>query len=194
MLFQSKREEPAVTMGSEKLQVEKGTAADIDELLTLYAAVQASVTGTDNDPLWKVGVHPCREQLETAVDQAALFVLRVDGRLAGVLIADESVTPGYEAVPWQVDAASGEFATVHLFAVHPDFRGQGLARPFLAAVEDELARRGYRAVRLDTLVTNLGAQRTYERLGYENLGRYHLTYGTYIDTEEPRFVMFEKAL
>lgn len=175
-------------------RVEKGTTADIDELLALYEAVQESVAGTDNDPLWKVGVHPRREQLEAAVAPGALFVLRVEDRLAGVLIADESVTPGYEAVPWQVDAAPGEFATVHLFAVHPDFRGQGLARPFLAAVEDDLARRGYRAVRLDTLVTNLGAQRTYERLGYENLGRHHLTYGTYIDTEEPRFVMFEKAL
>lgn len=175
-------------------RVKRGSTADIDELLALYEAVQESVAGTDNDPLWKVGVHPRREQLEVAVDQAALFVLRVEDRLAGVLIADESVTPGYEAVPWQVDAAPGEFATVHLFAVHPDFRGQGLARPFLAAVEDDLACRGYRAVRLDTLVTNLGAQRTYERLGYENLGRHHLTYGTYIDTEEPRFVMFEKAL
>lgn len=174
--------------------VAKGAAADIDELLALYAAVQESVAGTDNDPLWKVGVHPRREQLEVAVAEDALFVLRVNGRLVGVLIADSAATPGYEAVPWQVDADPGEFAIVHLFAIHPDFRGQGLARPFLAEVEDELRRRGCKAVRLDTLTTNVGAQRTYERLGYENLGRHHLTYGTYIDTEEPRFVLFEKAL
>lgn len=175
-------------------RVEKGTAADIDELLALYAAVQESVAGTDNDPLWKVGVHPRREQLEAAAAEDALFVLRADGRLAGVLVADGAATSGYEAVPWQVDAAPGEFAIVHLFAIHPDFRGQGLARPFLAAVEDELRRHGCKAVRLDTLTTNVGAQRAYERLGYENLGRHRLSYGTYIDTDEPRFVLFEKGL
>lgn len=49
-------------------------------------------------------------------------------------------------------------------------------------------------MRLDTLITNVGAQRTYERLGYQNMGRHHLTYGTYIDTEEPRFVLYEKVL
>ncbi|WP_304425537.1 GNAT family N-acetyltransferase [uncultured Adlercreutzia sp.] len=175
-------------------RMELGTTDDIDELLALYAAVQESVEGTDNDPLWKVGVHPCREQLEAAVAADALFVLRAAGQLAGALIADETAAPGYEAVPWRVDAEPGEFAVVHLFAIHPDFRGQGLARPFLTAVEDELRRRGRKAVRLDTLITNVGAQRTYERLGYENMGRYHLTYGTYIDTEDPRFVLFEKSL
>ncbi|WP_296010573.1 GNAT family N-acetyltransferase [uncultured Adlercreutzia sp.] len=176
------------------MRIDQGTTGDIDALLALYAAVQESVAGTDNDPLWKVGVHPCREQLEAAVAAAALFVLRAEGQLAGALIADETAAPGYEAVPWRVDAGPGEFAVVHLFAIRPDFRGQGLARPFLTAVEDELRRRGRKAVRLDTLVTNVGAQRTYERLGYANMGRHHLTYGTYIDTEDPRFVLFEKSL
>ena len=171
-----------------------GAREDIDEILALYEAVQQAVAGTDNDPLWKVGVHPCRAQLEAAAAGEALFVLRKGGRIAGAMVADESITPGYEAVPWNVQAAPGEFVTVHLFAVHPDFRGQGLARPFLEAVERTARERGYKAVRLDTLVTNLGAQRTYERLGYANMGRHHLTYGTYIDTDEPRFILFEKAL
>ena len=171
-----------------------GAREDIDEILALYEAVQQAVAGTDNDPLWKVGVHPCRAQLEAAAAGEALFVLRKGGRIAGAMVADESITPGYEAVPWNVQAAPGEFVTVHLFAVHPDFRGQGLARPFLEAVEQTARERGYKAVRLDTLVTNLGAQRTYERLGYANMGRHHLTYGTYIDTDEPRFVLFETAL
>lgn len=174
--------------------VKQGTLEDIDDLLVMYTEIQEAVAGTDNDPLWRVGVHPCREQLEAAVEADALFVGFKDGQVAGALVCDETAAPGYEAVPWQVDAAPGEFVTIHLFGMHPAFRGQRLARPFMEAVEAEAARRGYRAVRLDTLITNVGAQRTYERLGYRNMGRHHLTYGTYIDTEEPRFVLYEKVL
>lgn len=176
------------------VQISLATAKDVDELLGLYAAVQEAVAGTDNDPQWIVGVHPSREQLEAAIRAGELIVGRLDGRLAAALIANAEGAEGYEAVPWTVDAKPGEYGVIHLFGVHPAFRGRGLARPLMAAAEDAGRRRGWKALRLDTLVDNYGAQRTYERLGFSCLGPVHLTYGSYVDTEEPRFVMYERAI
>lgn len=182
------------------LTVSQPTAAEatdhfVDELLALYAAVQTAVAGTDNDPLWEIGKHPCAEQLRAAAG-GALFVATVDGQLAGALIADGNPAPGYESIPWQAEAAPGEAAVMHLFAMHPSFRGQGLARPFVEAVEETLRSQGVRALRLDTLVDNLGAQRTYEALGFTNLGRANLAYGPgpYANNPAGGFVVFEKAL
>ena len=175
---------------------EEATDSFVDDLLALYAAVQATVAGTDNDPLWVIGDHPRAAQLHEAAAAGTLFTATVEGRLAGALIADGNPAPGYETVPWQVEAAPEEAAVMHLFALHPDFRGQGLARPFVEAVAEVLRTEGVRALRLDTLVDNLGAQRTYEALGFTNLGRANLNYGPgpYANNPAGGFVVFEKEL
>ncbi len=190
-----------MTDGGNRLTVSRITAEEasaqlVAELLDMYRAVQEAVAGTDNDPLWVIGTHPAASQLKSAAESEALFVARVDDRIAGALIADRTPAPGYEDVAWQVEAAAEEAAVVHLFALHPDFRGRHLARPFLAAVEDTLRNEGVRAVRLDTLVDNLGAQRTYEALGFANLGRARLNYGPgpYAANPAGGFVIFEKEL
>ena len=114
--------------------------------------------------------------------------------MAAAFILDREGAPGYGEVPWRVEAVAGEYGVVHLLAVHPDFRGRGLARYLMDAAEQAARERGLKALRLDTLVDNYGAQRTYERLGFTRFGPVHLTYGTYIDTEAPRFVMYERAV
>lgn len=174
--------------------IEAATIDDVDALLELYAAVQEAVAGTDNDPQWVIGVHPSREQLEAAAAAGDLIVGRAGDRLAAALVANADGAEGYEEVPWAVEAAVGEYGVIHLFGVHPDFRGRGLARPLLAATEERGRERGWKALRLDTLIDNYGAQRTYEHLGFACLGPVHLTYGIYVDTEEPRFVMYERAI
>ncbi|MEC4271850.1 GNAT family N-acetyltransferase [Adlercreutzia sp. R25] len=180
------------------LRLADGEATDelVDALLDMYRAVQEAVAGTDNNPRWVIGTHPAAHQLKEAAASGALFVAMAGGDIAGALIADRAPAPGYENVAWQVEAAPEEAAVVHLFAMHPAFRGKGLARPFLTAVEDILRDEGVRAVRLDTLVDNLGAQRTYEALGFANLGRACLSYGPgpYADDPDGGFVIFEKAL
>ncbi len=176
------------------LEISLACEKDVDALLDLYAAVQEAVAGTDNDPQWRVGVHPSREQLEAAARRDELVVGRVGGRLAAAFIMNDEGAGGYDEVPWTVSAAPGEYGVVHLLAVRPAFRGHGLARPLMQAASDLAKRRGMKALRLDTLTDNYGAQRTYEHLGFNRIGPVHLTYGSYVDTEEPRFVMYERAV
>lgn len=171
-----------------------GVEGLLDELLALYAAVQAAVAGTDNDPCWVIGTHPSREELSRAAADGGLVVGHVEGRVAGAFVMDGVGAPGYEDVPWTVDADSGEVAVIHLLAVHPDFRGRGLARPLMEAAATIAREQGKRALRLDTLVANEGAQRTYERLGFRCLGAHRLAYGPYPNPSTPNFVLYELPL
>lgn len=183
----------------ERLIVSRPTAEEatdrfVEELLALYAAVQKAVAGTDNDPLWVIGEHPCAEQLHRAAATGSLFVGTVDERLVSALIADNNPAPGYENIPWQVEAASDQVVVMHLFAIHPDYRGQGLARPMVETAMAAKKADGFTVLRFDTIIDNLGAQRTYEALGFTNLGPARLAYGPYAESPDPGFVMFEKAL
>ncbi len=175
-----------------------GTGALVDELLALYAEVQAAVAGTDNDPQWVIGTHPSRVMLEEAAADGTLIVAREggsDGRIAAAFVMNGAAAPGYEAVPWEVGAAPDEVAVIHLLAVRPVFRGRGLARLLMGAAADIARARGKRVIRLDTLVGNRGAQRTYERLGFACRGAHRLAYeGGYDNPAEPNFVLYELAL
>ncbi|MCJ8140507.1 GNAT family N-acetyltransferase [Falsirhodobacter halotolerans] len=51
-------------------------------------------------------------------------------------------------------------------------RGRGIGTALLDALGTEAARRGYPALRLDVVDTNLGAQRLYRRLGFAAVGRH----------------------
>ena len=171
-----------------------GVEGLLDELLAFYAAVQAVVAGTDNDPRWVVGTHPSREELAQAAADGGLVVGRAGDRLVGAFVMDGVGAPGYEDVSWTVDAGPDEAAVIHLLAVHPDFRGRGMARLLMAAAADIARERGKRALRLDTLVANEGAQRTYERLGFRCLGPHRLAYGPYPNPVTPNFVLYELLL
>lgn len=189
------------------LNVEVATAATldtadagalIDELLALYATAQEAAAGTDNDPLWVIGVHPSRAMLADALAEGGLVVAREGGsggRLAGALILNGECAPGYEAVPWGVEATADEVAVVHLLAVRPDLRGRGLMRALMEVAADLARSRGCRVIRLDTLVGNVGAQRAYERLGLACRGAHRLAYGAnYDNPAEPNFVLYEWEL
>ena len=54
---------------------------------------------------------------------------------------------------------------IHDLAVHPDFRGQGVGRSLLAAIEQEARRGGCCKITLEVRADNLPAQRLYRDVG-----------------------------
>ncbi len=64
----------------------------------------------------------------------------------------------------------GNGGYLHLIGVAPEATGSGAGSALLAAVEATLARRGVDRLLLLCNTRNLGAQRFYERAGYEPVG------------------------
>ena len=82
----------------------------------------------------------------------------------------------------------GVYGEIKRVFVEPAYRGRGISKRILAALEDELQRRGILVARLETGIAGPEALALHERAGY----RRHGPFGRYRD--DPNSVFFEKNL
>lgn len=69
-------------------------------------------------------------------------------------------------------ATLGEgIADILTIGTHPDFRGRGLAKRIVQALEAEAKEQGAQAVMLEVRESNVSAQALYEACGFEAIGR-----------------------
>lgn len=139
------------------------TPEDESGLAALFAALQAGGDGRFFHP------HPltpraarrvCRHRGTTPGGTADEYHLAIDAR--------DGVTPGRVVGYGLLRGWAEGFAVPSLgIAVHPDRRGRGLARRFMAHLHEVAARRGADQVRLTVYRHNTPAVRLYESLGYE---------------------------
>ncbi|MEK7099080.1 MAG: GNAT family N-acetyltransferase [Patescibacteria group bacterium] len=66
---------------------------------------------------------------------------------------------------------SPERAEIKRMRVLPMRQGRGYGQAVLTALEDEIRRRGYRAIHLNTTILQVAAQKLYLKNGYREVGR-----------------------
>jgi GNAT superfamily N-acetyltransferase len=89
---------------------------------------------------------------------------------AYLVVFDEDGRPLAGGGLKRLDDAACEIKRMY---VVPDARGRGLGRTLLEALEGAARRMGYAIARLDTGAQQPGAQRMYERAGYEPIGNFN---------------------
>jgi GNAT superfamily N-acetyltransferase len=139
--------EPELTFASEPADRDPGRSLVLAmeaEIVDIYRAFEQR----PHDPVLD----------ELATDGGALIVARVDGEpvgCAGLKRLDDDV------------------AEIKRVYVEPAFRGRGIGRPLIAAIEGEARRLGYRRVRLDTGHEQPEARHIYETSGYRGIERFN---------------------
>ena len=90
----------------------------------------------------------------------ALLVAEIDGRFAGFVVG------------WVEDAAyiaeaadSSRFGLISDILVVPEYRGRRIAARLIKAMERDLGTRGVTRLRINALVSNVSARRSYEHAG-----------------------------
>jgi ribosomal protein S18 acetylase RimI-like enzyme len=145
-------------------------AADMDTVRTLFREYQAGL-----------GVSLCFQDFETelaglpgkyADPSGCLLLAEADGKAAGTVALR--------------DLGDGICEMKRLY-VRPAARGLGLGRKLAASVVDEARKRGYRAMRLDTLPQLEAAIGLYASMGFAEIGNY-------CDNPIPGARFFELAL
>ena len=96
-------------------------------------------------------------------------------------VGDRAV--GYIGV-WLI-AGEGHITNV---AVHPDYRGQGIGRRLLLAIEEIALARGHRRMTLEVRTSNTVAQHLYRKLGYVAAG---IRPKYYRDNNEDALIMWK---
>lgn len=75
--------------------------------------------------------------------------------IATALVVNHDRAPGYEAVPWKVNAPLDELGIVHSVATRPAYHGRGYASMLMEFAIDVSREEGLRALQLDTFVDNV---------------------------------------
>jgi RimJ/RimL family protein N-acetyltransferase len=146
-----------------ELRLERAVSDDADALVELRdeAARWLLARGYRQ---WEVGEFSA-EQFARSIQRDEVLVVRGGRRI----VAAVTVTAEDELV-WE-GRARPDAAYVHRLIVARSHSGQGVGGAILAAVEDELWRRGMQVVRLDYVTSNYDLGMFYRRLGYREVGR-----------------------
>lgn len=163
------------------IEFRKAERGDLDELEKLYRlAVRAmNAAGIIH---WDE-TYPRREHIERDLGEDCLYVVISDGRVAGAISWNYEVDDEHDTDKWTIP---GEWRALHRLAVHPDFTGRGLGAAAMRGIEKELGRMGVRAMRFDTVSSNIPAMRLYKSQGWREADRQPWTDGD--------IVYFEKAI
>jgi GNAT superfamily N-acetyltransferase len=111
-----------------------------------------------------------RERLAGA---QAFVAVAPDGRLVGTVTVSgpKSAEAGYVADPAPALYCEPGTAVLAQLAVHPDWRGQGLAEGLMDAAEAWARAQGHAYVALDTAEPATALRQRYARRGYAECGR-----------------------
>lgn len=184
--------------GAAMLEVRVARPDEFDAVLAFYSTMIDEMEGTDFDVQWRHGGHPSVEFLRESVEagQVIVGVLadEADGGspvIASSMVVNHEGSPGYDAVPWDVDAAPASVGVLHVVATLPAYHGRGFARQLLTRGIDISRADGLTVLRLDTFPHNKRARSLYESCGFEDKGDWTVYYPALGDIQVS---MYELAL
>lgn len=123
---------------------------------------------------WKMGLHPVREAIRDYIREGAMVLLMDGVRMMGAMAVTLYQGEDYHAIAWGVDAADDDVAVLHLLGVRPSAQGRGVGAQLVRGALDIARLQHKKALRLDTLESNLPARRLYEAQGFAYRGRQRL--------------------
>jgi ribosomal protein S18 acetylase RimI-like enzyme len=158
--------------------------ANMRELDVLHNVVRDATRHMDEQeiPQWDE-IYPSREILEKDIEREEIYVIEVDGRVAGLIVMNEDQSPEYVAMAW---AFAGRALVIHRLTIAPAHQRRGLASRLMDFAEEFATTQGYDCIRLDAFTRNPAAFNLYESRGYRNAGIVRFRKG--------EFFCYEKAI
>ena len=143
--------------------------SEYPQVIEFYYSVSDSMDNSPFRPTWRRGVYPILTDL---IGNLFIAEDEHEGIIGAVLVNDRQGS-GYENGAWQRD--TDHVAVIHLLAVSPRRRHEGVAQALLATVRNSLKGKA-ETIRLDTLENNIPAKRLYERFGFHSCGDIDVEY------------------
>ena len=169
----------------------KADEGELDAIWRFYGQVCAAQAESAYGPGWHFGVYPAKEDIDGHTRLGEMMLFGKEGRIAAAAVLTARDDPMYVSVRWPTEAAPEEVSVVHLLAVHPVFRGRGLAGELVDALIRHAREQGKKCLRLDVVSGNLPAERLYLRHGFHFVEERSVCYE---DTGEISVRMFEYLL
>jgi len=142
--------------------------ARLEELETVYSLVQDAIRHMDDQgiPQWD-DIYPTKAILNADIENQQMYLIEVEGRVAGLTVINEDQSAEYAGVAWRYD---GRALVVHRLTIRPGYQRRKLASYLMDFVEEMAADKEYDCIRLDTFTRNPAAFAMYENRGYRKAG------------------------
>lgn len=165
------------------MRLRKALGADIPAIMHIMVQARAAQRALGFRQ-WDDG-YPPERQLEEEISAGRGFVL-ADGDAICAYAAIVADDPEYADLQSVMTSYGESYAVIHRLAISDAYRGRGVARRFLALLEEEMLSRSILWSRADTGLENLPMQKALAAAGYRLLCRHTFVWG-------PRLV-YEKSL
>ena len=150
-----------------KYVIRKGTMNDLDELEKLYDSLNDYLEENINYPGWRKGLYPVRKDAAYGIENETLYVMEINGRIAGTVILSHEPEEAYSNVVWKTENNYENILVIRTFAVHPKFMKNNVGFSLMKFAEKFGKENGMKSIRLDVAIQNTPAISLYEKLGYE---------------------------
>jgi ribosomal protein S18 acetylase RimI-like enzyme len=147
--------------------------AQFEAVMAMYERAVAELERTVNYPKWSEE-HPSRDYVKEAIEKGEQFACVSGGAVLGAVVLNEDPEGDYSHGHWSKALRPGEFLAVHLLAVDPAYKKQGIGGFLTDHAIAYAGENGYRAVRLDIVPDNLPAKRLYTSRGFTSAGQMDL--------------------
>ncbi|PFA68290.1 GNAT family N-acetyltransferase [Bacillus sp. AFS015802] len=151
------------------IQLIKATPDELDTIMDVYIRCKNDLD--EKGLLQWNDEYPSREYFDEEMGSGNLYVLMVDGEVAGSATLNEWQSPEWREIPWKLD---NEWV-IHALFLDPLQQGKGLGTAFMEKCEELAGEKGYGSIRLDAYSRNTGAKALYEKMGYEYRGSVYFT-------------------
>jgi len=166
------------------MTVRLANAADLPALMHLIRHVVPLMRKSGNFQ-WD-DHYPNHTVFEADLAKQQLWVVVIDGLLAGVAAITEDQEPEYAQVGFDLTQRA---IVTHRLAVDPAFQGRGVAVALLNQAEQIAIERGIAYLRIDTNSENQVTQKLFPKLGYQCAGDITLSFRPGL-----RFLAYQKTL
>lgn len=173
------------------MKIFKCTAENLDSVSQFYDKVIRYLEGTINYPKWVYGQYPSRESVKQAIEEKVQYACCDGERVVGAFIMNDNPQGDYSAGEWQTELDEGAYLVIHTLASDPEIYRRGIGRRMIEYCINAARERGFDAIRLDVVPSNVPARRLYESMGFSFAGEKDLKR----EIEEiPVFALYELNL
>lgn len=92
------------------IKIKPAENGEAEKIYHFYEDICRGLEGAQYSPLWQIGLYPCIEDIKNHIKNKDMYISIIDGRIAGAMAT----------------VNHGDYSSLHLFAVHSDFRNQHL--------------------------------------------------------------------
>ncbi|MCM1054392.1 MAG: GNAT family N-acetyltransferase [Bacteroides sp.] len=173
------------------MQIRKAVYTDLESASALYDKVTLYLKQNVNYPHWTHKLYPCSDTVKEGLETESLFVCEDNGAIVGELLLNTDPAGDYSAGEWSRALGEGEYMIIHALAVDPEVSRRGIGKEMVRFCLNYAEERGFKAIRLDAVPSNIPARRMYEGLGFRFAGEKDLKR---YETGIPLFALYEYNL